>query len=89
MSTNDGRDETDQERMDREFEQFLQDIEEDDEFRSGVQLYKQPKRKPQVDEMSMVTTEDGDGDGDDDAPRVDMNELLDDFDELTMQDDGE
>ncbi|KAI5922575.1 NMD3 family-domain-containing protein [Camillea tinctor] len=73
----------DQERMDREFEQFLQDIEEDDEFRSGVQLYKQPKRKPQVDEMSMATTDDGD----DDVPQVDMNELLDDFDELTMQDD--
>ncbi|OTA97395.1 hypothetical protein M434DRAFT_391859 [Hypoxylon sp. CO27-5] len=73
---------TDQERMDREFEQFLQDIEEDEEFRQGVQLYKQPTRKKQVDEMSMVTTEDGD----DDAPHVDMNELLEDFDELTMED---
>ncbi|KAI0021538.1 NMD3-domain-containing protein [Xylariomycetidae sp. FL0641] len=72
----------DQERMDRDFEQFLRDIEEDDEFRAGVQLYKQPKRQPQADEMSMATEEDGD----DDAPQVDMDELLDDFDELTMED---
>ncbi|KAI0482027.1 NMD3-domain-containing protein [Xylariaceae sp. FL0804] len=71
----------DQDRMDREFEQFLRDIEEDDEFRSGVQLYKQPRHKPQPDEMSVVTETD---DGDDDAPRVDMDELLEDFDELTM-----
>ncbi|KAI1336605.1 NMD3-domain-containing protein [Xylariaceae sp. FL0016] len=69
----------DQERMDREFEQFLRDIEEDEEFRSGVQLYKQQKK--QADEMSMATTDDGE----DDAPQVDMDELLDDFDELTME----
>ncbi|KAJ1331804.1 60S ribosomal export protein NMD3 [Microdochium nivale] len=67
----------DQERMDREFELFLQDLEEDDEYRGGVSLYKQPK---QADEMSVAMTEDGG----DDVPQVDMDELLDDFDELTM-----
>ncbi|KAJ8113619.1 hypothetical protein ONZ43_g5114 [Nemania bipapillata] len=72
----------DQERMDREFEQFLQDIEQDEEFRAGVQLYKQPKRQPHPDEMSVATTDDGDEDG----PQVNMDELLDDFDELTMED---
>ncbi|KAI2619176.1 NMD3-domain-containing protein [Hypoxylon sp. NC1633] len=71
----------DQERMDRDFEQFLQDIEEDEEFRHGVQLYKQPRKK-QLDEMSMMTTDDGDDDG----PHIDMDELLEDFDELTMED---
>ncbi|KAF3066506.1 60S ribosomal export protein NMD3 [Daldinia childiae] len=76
---------TDQERQDREFEQFLRDIEEDEEFRQGVQLYKQPGQKKQADEMSVTTTAE-DGDGDDDVPRVDMNELLEDFDELTMED---
>ncbi|KAI1765375.1 NMD3-domain-containing protein [Hypoxylon sp. FL1150] len=75
----------DQDRMDREFEQFLQDIEEDEEFRQGVQLYKQPARKKQVDEMSVATTDDG-GDGGGDLPQVDMDELLEDFDELTMED---
>ncbi|KAI1360410.1 NMD3 family-domain-containing protein [Xylaria arbuscula] len=68
----------DQERMDREFEQFLQDIEGDEEFRAGVQLYKQP----QLDEMSMATSDDEDDGG----PQVNMDELLDDFDELTMED---
>ncbi|KAI1078195.1 NMD3-domain-containing protein [Whalleya microplaca] len=75
----------DQERMDREFEMFLQDIEEDEEFRSGVQLFKQPKRKPQPDEMSIATSDAG---GDDDAPHVDMNELLEDFDELAIEEEG-
>lgn len=69
----------DQERMDREFEQFLEDIELDSEFRAGVQLYKQPKRAPQPDEMSIAETDDGEDDA-----QIDMNELLDDFEELTM-----
>ncbi|KAI0131833.1 NMD3 family-domain-containing protein [Xylariales sp. AK1849] len=73
----------DQERMDRDFEQFLRDIEEDEEFRSGVQLYKQPKRQPQLDEMSIAETEEGDEGS---IPGVDMNELLEDLDELTIQD---
>ncbi|KAI1801131.1 NMD3-domain-containing protein [Daldinia bambusicola] len=75
----------DQERQDREFEQFLRDIEEDEEFRQGVQLYKQPPKKKAADEMSVATTADEDG-GEDDAPHVDMNELLEDFDELTVED---
>jgi len=70
----------DQERMDREFEQFLEDIEQDAEFRAGVQLYKQQKKKPGPDEMSIATTDDGN----DDEPEIDMDELLDDFDELTV-----
>ena len=78
----------DQDRMEREFEQFLRDIEEDDEFRQGVQLYKNPKRQKQPDEMSIATTATED-DGDDDAPHVDMDELLDDFDELALEDNGQ
>ncbi|RYP90942.1 hypothetical protein DL770_002947 [Monosporascus sp. CRB-9-2] len=73
----------DQDRMEREFEQFLRDIEEDDEFRQGVQLYKKPKKKPQADEMSIATTE---ADEDNDAPKVNMDELLEDFDELAIGD---
>ena len=67
----------------------FRDIEEDDEFRQGVQLYKNPKKKQnrQPDEMSGGTaTATEDGDDDDDAPRVDMDELLDDFDELAIED---
>lgn len=74
----------DQERMDAEFEKFMQDLEEDEEFRSGVQLYKQPKKRPQADEMSIAETEGEDDE--EDLPGVDMNELLDDFDELALED---
>lgn len=73
----------DQDRMEREFEQFLRDIEEDDEFRQGVQLYKKPKKQPQADEMSIATME---ADEDDDVPKVNMDELLEDFDELAIGD---
>ncbi|KAI5463452.1 NMD3 family-domain-containing protein [Mariannaea sp. PMI_226] len=68
----------DQDRMDQEYEQFLRDVEEDEELRATLALY---KSKKEADEMSMAETE-----GDDEAPQVDMDELLDDFDELTMQD---
>ena len=70
----------DQERMDREYEMFLRDVEEDEELRAALALYKNEK-KAEEDEMSMAETDEGE----DNAPQVDMNELLDDFDELTMQ----
>ncbi|CAH0015465.1 unnamed protein product [Clonostachys rhizophaga] len=69
----------DQDRMDREYELFLRDVEEDDELRAALALYKQQK---QEEEMSMADTEAED----DDAPQVNMEELLDDFDELNMDD---
>jgi nonsense-mediated mRNA decay protein 3 len=67
----------DQDRMDREYEQFLQDVEEDEELRATMALYKQQKAD---EEMSVADTED------DEAPQVNMEELLDDFDELTVND---
>ncbi len=39
-------------------------------------------------EPSLARDDDDDDDGDDDLPRVDMDELLDDFDEMTMEDDA-
>jgi nonsense-mediated mRNA decay protein 3 len=71
----------DQERLDNEYELFLRDVEEDEELRQAMALYKNEKRR-EAEEMSVAET----SEGDDEAPRVDMNELLDDFDELTMQD---
>ncbi|KAM4056887.1 NMD3 family protein [Hirsutella rhossiliensis] len=72
----------DQERMDREYELFLQDVEEDEELRAALALYKNEKKRAD-EEMSVAETED---DGDDGVPRVNMEELLDDFEELTMHD---
>ncbi|KAF7562480.1 hypothetical protein G7046_g1650 [Stylonectria norvegica] len=72
----------DQDRMDQEYEQFLRDVEEDEELRATLALYRADKKKRDVEEMSVADTEEGD----DEAPKVDMDELLDDFDELTMKD---
>ncbi|POR33033.1 60S ribosomal export protein NMD3 [Tolypocladium paradoxum] len=73
---------TDQDRMDREYEQFLQDVEEDEELRAALALYKSEKKR-EAEEMSIAETDDDEEDG---APQVNMEELLDDFDELTVQD---
>jgi nonsense-mediated mRNA decay protein 3 len=72
----------DQERMDKEYEMFLRDVEEDEELRAALAVYKNP-RKVTDEEMSVAET---DMDGDDGVPGVNMDELLDDFDELTMED---
>ncbi|UNI21674.1 ribosome-binding protein [Purpureocillium takamizusanense] len=75
----------DQDRMDREYEMFLQDVEEDEELRAAMALYKNEKKREE-EEMSIAETETETDAGDDvGVPRVDMDELLDDFDELTMQ----
>jgi len=68
----------DQDRMDREYEAFLRDVEEDEELRAALALYKQQKEE---EEMSMADESD-----DAEAPQVNMEELLDDFDELRMED---
>ncbi|KAK1721358.1 hypothetical protein CaCOL14_007551 [Colletotrichum acutatum] len=72
----------DQDRMNEDYEQFLRDVEEDDELRATMALYKsQQPQKVDPDAMSIAETE-----GDEGAPRVDMDELLDDMDELQIQD---
>jgi nonsense-mediated mRNA decay protein 3 len=76
----------DQERLDAEYEMFLQDVEEDAELRAALALYKNTNKKKQQqqdpDAMSVAETEmtvdDGTG--------VNMEELLDDFDELDIED---
>ena len=74
----------DQERMDKDYEMFLRDVEEDEDLRAAVALYKAPKKKQlDADEMSVATTEDDD---DEDLPQVRMEELLEDMEELTMED---
>jgi nonsense-mediated mRNA decay protein 3 len=72
---------SDQEKMDRDYEMFLRDVEEDDEMRQTMALYRQQKKRER-EEMSMAET----SDGDDETPHIDINELIDDFDELVVQD---
>lgn len=69
----------DQEKMDRDYEMFLQDVEEDHELRQTLALYRAQK---EADAMSVAET----SDGEDETPTIDANELLDDLDNLNIQD---
>ncbi|KFA65652.1 hypothetical protein S40285_09163 [Stachybotrys chlorohalonatus IBT 40285] len=70
----------DQERMDQEYEMFLRDVEEDEELRAAMALYKTQKA---ADAMSVTETNMSD---EDDIPRVNMQELLEDLEDLDIQD---
>ncbi|RMZ89456.1 hypothetical protein DV736_g3327, partial [Chaetothyriales sp. CBS 134916] len=69
---------TDQDRMDADYEMFLRDVEEDLELRNTLALYKNQHKK-EADAMSMTETDMGE---DDEVPKVSMDELLDDFEDL-------
>jgi len=104
----------DQERMEREFEMFLRDVEEDTELRSTLQLYKsgesrvrrvttkmegveeeQEENKAKEDDEKMDEDggndeeEDDEDDDDDDnsLPGIQVDELLDEFEDLKVHDD--
>ncbi|KAI4181183.1 MAG: hypothetical protein L6R41_006767, partial [Letrouitia leprolyta] len=80
----------DQERMDQDYEMFLRDVEEDQELRSTMALYKAQQAKKLKDQMdgvetaSVAETEETEGE---DVPKIDMDELLDEFEELDVDDD--
>ena len=58
-----------------DYEHFLQDLEEDPELRSRINLYSKPATKKTVDNSAAID-EDSDED-DDDFPEIQLNELLD------------
>ncbi|AAS52980.2 AER299Cp [Eremothecium gossypii ATCC 10895] len=66
----------DQERAERDYELFLQELEEDQEMRQAINLYKNSKP---VDSEEMQET-------DDEAPQIDIDELLDELDEMNLDD---
>jgi nonsense-mediated mRNA decay protein 3 len=74
----------DQEKMDRDYEMFLRDVEEDTELRNTLAVFKaQQKAKADAEAMSVVET----SDGEDETPKINMEELLDDFEDLHVKDD--
>ncbi|KFY19830.1 hypothetical protein V491_04182 [Pseudogymnoascus sp. VKM F-3775] len=75
----------DQEKMDKDYEMFLRDVEEDTELRQTLALYKAQQAQKEADAMSMAETSDGE---EDNTPQIDMDELLDEFDDLQMNDAG-
>lgn len=92
----------DQKKVEEDYELFLRDIEEDDETRAAVNLYKAPgastvqgangvktRRKVQyamdVDEEPAATPAETDEEEEEpDFPEVRLEELLEDFDEMTL-----
>ncbi|KAF9886922.1 hypothetical protein FE257_010663 [Aspergillus nanangensis] len=71
--------EKEKDRVENDFELFLRDVEEDAELRATLALYKQKKKD---DEMSIAETDMTDGE----TPKIDMDDLLDDFDDLGIDD---
>ncbi|CBF85414.1 hypothetical protein AN1711.2 [Aspergillus nidulans FGSC A4] len=70
------------ESVENDFEMFLRDVEEDQELRATLALYKNKKKD---DTMSVADT-DMMNDDDDEVPKISMDELLDDFDDLEIDD---
>lgn len=77
----------DQERIERDFEMFLRDVEEDSDLRAGLALYKseqerrQAQAQAQADEMDVEESEVDDDEG----LQIPMEQLLDDFEDMTME----
>ena len=72
-------------RLEDDFEMFLRDVEEDAELRSTLALYKakhnQKPKNVEADAMEMVEEEEEEED-DDEVPEINVDELLEDFEEL-------
>ncbi|PWN46710.1 putative NMD3-nonsense-mediated mRNA decay protein [Violaceomyces palustris] len=101
----------DSQRVEKDYELFLRELEEDEEMRANINLYRDPKkeeeRRRRKEEQTRRTrmqdemqddeddddaatdagfTTDGESEwGDDDAPRVRMEELLDDLEEMNIE----
>lgn len=69
------------ERAERDYELFLQELEEDPELRQVINIYKAGEDQPKVEESDMEEDDD-----DEDAPQIELDELLDDLDDLTLAD---
>lgn len=81
----------DQERMERDFEMFLRDVEEDTELRSTVALYKAQQEKKQnlnlkMEGLETASVAESDETDSEEMPKIEMEELLDEFNELDVGD---
>ncbi|KAJ0267676.1 hypothetical protein COL922a_014865, partial [Colletotrichum nupharicola] len=72
----------DKERVEQDFEMFLRDVEEDQELRQTLALYKNKKK----DDAMSVAESDMMNEDDEEIPKISMDELLDDFDDLDIDD---
>lgn len=72
-----------QERAEKDYEMFLQELEEDDELRQNINLYKSDKID-NAPSNSDAMADEGEISEDDDAPQIDIDELLDELDEMNL-----
>jgi len=81
----------DQAKVERDYEMFLRELEEDPELRGNVNLYKadgEPARKPAADSMDVDDATD-DEEEEPDFPEVKLDELLNDFEEMSISGEAE
>ena len=80
----------DQNKLEHDYEMFLQELEEDQELRSTVNLYKKPNsqtNEPKTrSNVHMDGTEMEDSDADDEGLTIAVDELLDDLEGMTLED---
>ena len=75
-----------QAKAEADYEMFLRDLEEDEELRAGVNLFKAQQAEKQRDEDAMTESE---FDEDDEFPEINVNDLLDEMDNLAIDEDGD
>lgn len=83
------RQEQEQARMEQDYEMFLRGVEEDSELRHTLDLYKVRQQRAQEHQMDMDEEdeeEEDDPEGGHAVPKINMDDLLEDFDELNMGD---
>lgn len=69
-----------QERAERDYETFLQELEEDEEMRTAINLYRANNPQPRIDEEESEMADE------DDAPQINVDELLDELDDMNLDD---
>ncbi|KAF2139280.1 uncharacterized protein K452DRAFT_254544 [Aplosporella prunicola CBS 121167] len=75
----------DQERLERDFEMFLRDVEEDADYRAGVALYKS-QHAPQRGDAEEMDEDESEAGDEDQGLQIPMDQLLDEMEDLTMAD---
>ncbi|ODV97582.1 hypothetical protein PACTADRAFT_100 [Pachysolen tannophilus NRRL Y-2460] len=82
----------DAERAERDYELFLQELEEDAEMRQAINLYKANQNdlaQQRYNSQNAAEMDEDDEEGDDageDGPAIDIDELLDELDDMTLDD---
>lgn len=78
---------SDQAKAEADYERFLQDLEEDEELRQTVQLFKDPSAAQREADAMQDDADEGDDDEDDeDFPEIKVDDLLDEMDALALED---